>query len=171
MHDAITLRKPHSNDGYSVFKLIKNSPPLDTNSAYCNLLQCSHFASTSVIAISNEKTVGFISAYIKPEQADTLFVWQVAVCDSARGQGLAKKMLSHIVERDSCDLVSHLETTITEDNKASWALFESFTQQYQTELVRSVMFDKEQHFGGEHATELLARIGPFKRAKDQRKSA
>lgn len=161
MQPQVELRPPVSEDGKPVFDLVKQCPPLDTNSMYCNLLQCSHFANTSVAATLEGELVGFISAYIIPEKPDTVFVWQVAVGEKARGQGLAKKMLNHIVERPACANVKYLETTITESNEASWALFSSFARDKATELQRSVMFDKETHFGGSHDTELLARIGPF----------
>jgi len=162
----ITLRPPTPNDGASVFRLIGRCPPLDTNSMYCNLLQCTHFASTSVAAIqsvnSNEELVGFISAYLIPEREDTLFIWQVAVDERARGIGLAGNMLKHILDRPQCSKITHLETTITESNKASWALFESLTKKLETTLYKSVMYDRDKHLAGEHDTEFLARIGPFK---------
>ena len=167
----IELRSPNSQDGYGVYKLIENCPPLDTNSSYCNLLQCSHFASTSVIAKMTDKTVGFISAYLKPDQPETLFVWQVAVGKEARGQGLAKDMLIHLLQREACQPVTHIETTVTPDNGASWALFESLTRHLNTQLERSVMFDKNQHFGGQHESELLARIGPFSSQIEQQSCA
>ena len=162
----ISLRPPTPNDGASVFRLIGRCPPLDTNSMYCNLLQCSHFAGTSVAAVqsvdSKEELVGFISAYLLPEREDTLFIWQVAVDERARGIGLAGNMLKQILDRPQCNKITHLETTITESNKASWALFESLTNKLETTLQKSIMFDQDIHLAGEHDTEFLARIGPLK---------
>jgi len=162
----ISLRPPTPNDGASVFRLIGRCPPLDTNSMYCNLLQCSHFAGTSVAAVqsvdSKEELVGFISAYLLPEREDTLFIWQVAVDERARGIGLAGNMLKQILDRPQCNKITHLETTITESNKASWALFESLTNKLETTLQKSIMFDQDKHLAGEHDTEFLARIGPLK---------
>ena len=159
------LRPPTPNDGASVFRLIGRCPPLDINSMYCNLLQCTHFAGTSVAAVqtvnTNEELVGFISAYPIPEREDTLFIWQVAVDERARGIGLAGNMLKHILDRPQCSQITHLETTITESNKASWALFESLANKLGTTLEKSVMFDSDKHLAGEHDTEFLARIGPF----------
>lgn len=37
--DDITLRKPESQDGARLHKLISECKPLDENSTYCNLLQ------------------------------------------------------------------------------------------------------------------------------------
>jgi L-2,4-diaminobutyric acid acetyltransferase len=158
----IVLRSPCSEDGAAVYKLIADCPPLDTNSMYCNLLQCTHFSATSVAAELNGELVGFISGYIQPDKPDTLFIWQVAVGEQARGQGLAGRMLKEILVRSACEAVRFIETTITPDNRASWALFESLTNKLGTELNRSVMFERQQHFAGQHETEMLARIGPVR---------
>lgn len=158
----ITLRAPVSEDGAAVYELIAQCPPLDTNSMYCNLLQCSHFSATSVAAELNDELVGFISGYIQPDKPDTLFIWQVAVGEKARGQGLASRMLRDILARSACQEINFIETTITPDNRASWALFESLANKLESELNSSVMFDRQQHFAGQHETEMLVKIGPIK---------
>lgn len=63
---AITLRTPVKDDGYRLHQLVAECPPLDPNSIYCNLLQCSHFAETGVAAEKEGDLVGFISGYIPP---------------------------------------------------------------------------------------------------------
>lgn len=158
---AITLRTPVKDDGYRLHQLVAQCPPLDPNSIYCNLLQCSHFAETGVAAEIDGDLVGFISGYIPPQQPETVFVWQVAVHEKGRGQGLAKRMLKAIVARDACKDVTHMETTITDDNEASWALFRSFARDMGAELTHHEHFEKDTHFGGEHDSEFLLRIGPF----------
>ena len=159
----LVLRKPLDTDGHDVYHLIANCPPLDQNSMYCNLLQCGHFANTSVIAVdeNSQEVLGFISGYIKPSDSDTLFIWQVAVSDKARGQGLAKRMLLDILSRNTDHQLSYIETTITDNNPGSWALFGSIAKARSTELVRSEYFTKELHFQGSHDTENIVRIGPF----------
>ncbi len=158
---AITLRKPVKDDGFRLNQLVAQCPPLDPNSIYCNLLQCSHFADTAVAAEKNGDLVGFISGYIPPKQPETVFVWQVAVHAKGRGQGLAKRMLKAIVAQQGSNSVSHMETTITADNDASWALFRSFARDMGAELSYEEHFIKDVHFGGQHDSEFLLRIGPF----------
>lgn len=158
----IKLRIPRSEDGPLVSSLVEECPPLDPNSAYCNLLQCSHFADTSVAADLKGELVGFISGYIIPGRRDTLFVWQVAVGSKARGQGLATKMLKDLLSRPETKHVTHIETTITEDNDASWNLFRGLAKKLGTSVKSSVMFDAEEHFDGEHDSEMLVRIGPVR---------
>lgn len=158
----ISLIPPNSSMGWQVNQLIQQCPPLDTNSTYCNILQCDHFSGTSVAAFLDQQMVGFISGYIQPEQPNTLFIWQVAVHEKARGQSLAKNMLLHILDRPQCQNVSYLETTITESNQASWALFESLARAKETETTRRAYYDSDSHFQQQSPTEWLMRIGPFK---------
>lgn len=152
---------PSSEDGFLVNNLVSKSPPLDSNSIYCNLLQCAHFADTCVIAKSQGDVLGFVSAYRPPKQLDTLFIWQVAVNEKARGQGLASKMLSELINRSTLNDVLYIETTITPGNGPSQALFERFAQDHSAQLQTSTFFDSTIHFGGQHDSEILYRIGPL----------
>ncbi|GAB1267825.1 diaminobutyrate acetyltransferase [Aurantivibrio infirmus] len=158
----IELRPPVPEDGSAVFELIRNCPPLDTNSRYCNLLQCSHFAETSVIASLDSNPVGFISAYQIPSRIDTLFIWQVAVAESARGTGLATKMILNLLDRKINRSALFIETSITPSNIASRRLFEGIAKTFETEVATSTMFDAETHFNKHHDTEVLYRIGPLR---------
>ena len=160
--EKIVLTKPSAADGMAVNKLVASCPPLDTNSAYCNLLQASHFSETSVAArFEDGEIAGFVSGYIIPNQPNTLFVWQVAVSEKARGQGLAKKMVLSLLERSSCSDVRYIETSITATNEGSWALFRRLAKQLEAPLEESILFDKQDHFKGQHDTEHLVKIGPF----------
>lgn len=159
--ELITLREPRAEDGMDLFELIERCAPLDLNSSYCNLLQCSHFSATGVAATQENQLVGFVSGYLKPNQQNVWFVWQVAVGAEARGCGLAKRMLLSVLSRPALRQVQFIETTITPDNEASWALFTSLAKQLQAPIEKSVLFDEQQHFKGRHKTEYLVRIGPF----------
>lgn len=158
----ITLRPAVSEDGLAVHQLVASSPPLDTNSLYCNLLQASHFGDTAVAAEMEGELVGFVSGYVKPDTPDTYFLWQVVVGEAARGQGLAKRMVQSLLERSTLQGVRFLETTITPDNEPSQRLFKSLARDWQAELEVSVLFDKDTHFDGQHDSEELYRIGPIR---------
>jgi len=158
---ALTFRHPVSDDGKRVWDLIASCPPLDQNSLYCNLLQCSHFASTCMIAERDGDLVGWISGYRPPEEPDTLFVWQVAVSENARGLGLAKKMIGALLASDGARGVKRIKTTITESNAASWAMFKGAAKALDAPIAHESFFDRERHFGGRHDTEFLVTIGPF----------
>ncbi|WP_397544261.1 diaminobutyrate acetyltransferase [Roseovarius salis] len=160
---SLTFRAPTSGDGADVWDLIRKSGPLDENSMYCNMVQCDHFADTCVIAELDGEIVGWISAFIPPDEPDALFVWQVAVGESARGRGVAKKMLDQLFERPACAEVTKLKTTITADNDASWALFNSFADNMDAELDHEPHYKEDAHFGGKHATEYMVTISDIDR--------
>lgn len=157
---TITLRKPTLTDGSEVHALIARCAPLDTNSMYCNLLQCFHFADTAILAEMNGQPVGFISGYRLPQQTDTLFVWQVAVDKAARGQGLASRMLQGLVEQQG-EGVRRLHTTITKANEASWNTFRRLARDLDAPFNSHELFNKDEHLAGEHDSEFLIDIGPF----------
>ena len=159
---TFSLRIPQATDGYALNQLVKRCPPLDTNSVYCNLLQCTDFSATSIAADNTEgELVGFISGYRPPARPDTLFIWQVAVDSSMRGQGLAISMLMGLIQRTANEGVCWLETTISPGNGASEALFAKAFRTLGVEAQTSVLFDRTTHFDGQHDDEILYRAGPF----------
>lgn len=146
----------------ALHRLVSACPPLDTNSSYCNLLQSSHFKSTSLAAIRDGELCGSVTAYRIPDYPDTLFVWQVAVHPAARGCGLARAMLRQLMLQPGLHDIRFIETSITPGNEASWRLFTGFATELHADMARSVMFEQTLHFQGAHETEYLVRIGPLK---------
>ncbi|MEI4261408.1 diaminobutyrate acetyltransferase [Roseovarius sp. D0-M9] len=157
-HDDVHFRKPDAEDGAAIWELIAACKPLDENSMYCNLIQCDHFRDTCILAELDGAPVGWISGYVMPRDPDSFFVWQVAVSEKARGLGLAKRMLEQLLSREQCENVTRLQTTITKDNDASWALFRSFADAQDGELDHEAHFEKETHFQGEQDTEHMVTI-------------
>lgn len=160
----LTIRPPRREDGAAVWRLIGETVTLDDNSMYCNLLQCSHFSSTCALAERDGEVAGWVSGYIPPEHPDTYFVWQVCVAEKARGRGLAKRLINAVLGRAVCADVTKVQSTITRENKPSWALFGSIADALDTDLERKVHFRRDDHFEGRHETEFLVTIGPFARA-------
>lgn len=154
----IRLREPVREDGAAIWELISACQPLDENSMYCNLLQADHFRDTCVVGERDGQIVGWISAYRLPYDPDTLFVWQVAVDESARGTGLGGRMLRDLMARRACRGVTRLQTTITRDNAGSWALFRSFARRQGGQLDAQAHFTRDTHFRGLHATEHMVTI-------------
>lgn len=161
-HD-LTLLPPDATLGHQVAELVRRCPPLDPNSTYCNLLQCHHFAGTSCAALTASKGLaGFVSGYLLPMAPDTLFIWQVAVDQPARGQGLGQRMIQHILSRHICQPVRYIETTVTDSNQASIAMFARLAATLgAADINTSVLFDRQRHFLGLHDSETLLRIGPI----------
>jgi L-2,4-diaminobutyric acid acetyltransferase len=156
--DTTRLRKPRKGDGAAVWGLIAECKPLDENSMYCNLLQCDHFADTCILAEKGGEIVGWISGYLLPGDAETLFVWQVAVSPKARGESLGRRMLDALLAREGCRKVRRVQTTITDDNAASWALFTRFAERAGATLDHETHFCRDRHFDGAHDTERMVTI-------------
>jgi L-2,4-diaminobutyric acid acetyltransferase len=159
-HVAFALRPPAAEDAPRVHELVADSPPLDLNSTYAYLLIGLHFADTSVVAEREEQIAGFVSAYLKPSAPDVLFVWQVAVAASARGLGLGRHMLRHVLARPACAGVRAIETTITPSNNASWRLFTAFARDLRANVSPVGVFTSRDVGGTDHEEERLIRIGP-----------
>ena len=157
----ITLRNPSARDGVAVNALVQSCPPLDTNSVYCNILQCDAFADTGVVAECSGEIIGFVSAFLWPSRTTTLFVWQIVVAPQMRGLGIAEKLLDELSLRPACRMVTHIEATINPDNTASWRLFERLAERLHTQVERSKLYDSAQHFGNQYADEISIKIGPI----------
>lgn len=161
---SYVLRVPTIDDAHAVHDLIQSSPPLDVNSVYVYLLLSHHFDQTCVVAQRDNAIVGFVSAYVPPKTPDVLFIWQVAVHDSARGAGLGGRMLRHLLEQPAARNVRYIETTVGPDNAPSRGMFASLARKAGVELNETALFEAH-HFGAHsHEDERLLRLGPFKAA-------
>lgn len=156
-----SLRPPDPGDGAALHTLIKNCPPLDLNSLYAYLLQGLHFAATCVLAEHDHTPCGYVSAYCPPGRPDTLFVWQVAVAPGHRGQGLARAMLRHLLDRPACRAVRWLETTVGPSNLASTRLFQGLARDLDCPCTVSPLFSAATFGDGNHDAEHLFRLGPL----------
>lgn len=152
------FHRPAVDDGQHLWRIAKDSQTLDLNSSYTYLLWCRDFAETTIMATIDDQPVGFISAYFRPDDPETLLVWQVAVDSDYRGRRLAASMLDALANR--VEGAKWLETTITDDNEASMRLFQSFAERRDATLERDPLFEGE-HFPDDHDTEYLFRIGPL----------
>jgi len=154
-------RTPTALDGATVHDLVARCAPLDPNSLYCNLLQCTHFAGTSAIAETSDGITAWVSGHIPPEEPNRLFVWQVAVAPEARGQGLGRRLIHEILKRPACRAVNTVITSITPGNDASWGLFRGLARDLKAPMKDRLWFDRDRHFAGRHDSEHLVEIGPF----------
>lgn len=152
---------PAAEDARPIADLIAACPPLDTNSLYCNLLQTTHFADTCIKAERGGVLEGWISGYRPPNDPAAIFVWQVAVRESARGMGLGMAMLAALMQRPAVADAQRLITTVTPSNHASRRMFAAFARSRGATLEVRPWFDRERHFGGRHDSEELISIGPL----------
>lgn len=154
------IDRPSKMDAAAIWRIARDSGKLDLNSSYAYLLWCHDFADTSAVARVDDEVVGFVIGYLRPAAQDTVVVWQVAVDASQRGKGTAAALLDTLVRRTGARQV---ETTITQDNEASIALFRSLAGRWGAEMSVTGEFAAGE-FPDEHEPEVLYRIGPFTRA-------
>lgn len=157
---GITLRKPALGDGANLHRLVRLNPPLDMNSVYCNVLQCTHFADTCIVAEKEGALVGYATGYLMPSDPSIYFCWQVGVLPEGRGHGLATRMLQAVLARDFCRGVTELNTTITPSNEVSRALFAKLAKKEGAEISEHPEYFASDHLGG-HESESLFRIRPL----------
>ncbi len=157
----LSFRTPVADDGPGIHALIERSKPLDLNSRYCYLILCEHFSSTCVVVEQGDEVVGVITAYIPPDRQDTLFVWQVAVDLRLRGQGMAKKMLDHLLQRHHLKHIQYVEATVNPSNDASRSIFKRLAQTRQSPFEEALIFPAEMFGEGDHEQENLIRVGPI----------
>jgi L-2,4-diaminobutyric acid acetyltransferase len=168
--EDIRIESAIIEDGVAMHALAAETKVLDVNSRYAYLLWCRDFAKTTVVArrtnpeSGEDEVVGFITGYLRPEEPSTLLVWQVAVSEEARGQGLAGRMLDGLWDQVASEIpIDHMETTVTPDNDASIAMFTAFAKRHDTDIVRSDLFDEDllSDDGEVHEPEHKYRIGPI----------
>lgn len=153
---------PAASHGAGMWRVARDSGELDLNSSYKYLVFARDFARTCRVALSGDEVVGFVLGYRRPEHPDRLFIWQVAVDEHHRGEGLAGRLLDDLlVARTAVDpAVTYVETTITDDNTASQRLFASFAARWGVPLETSALFEAHD-FPDQHDAERLHLIGPF----------
>ncbi|CAM4346280.1 diaminobutyrate acetyltransferase [Paenibacillus tarimensis] len=161
--DTVKIRRSTKKDGAAVYQLIKRAGTLDLNSAYCYLLLCDMFKDTCAVAEADNRLLGFVSAFRRPDQPNTLFIWQIAVDPDSRGLGLGKRLLKEVTARGG-EEIRYVEATVSPSNQASNRLFRTFAEAMETKLdvaadgYPSTLFPP----GMTHEDEPLLRVGPFR---------
>lgn len=154
---GFTLRAPTVDDGARIWRIARDSQVLDTNTSYAYLMWCRDFAATSVVAEIDGVVAGFVIGYRRPQAPDVLFVWQVAVDHAYRGRGLGVAMLERLMNNCVAQGVSTLETTISDDNAASIAMFGSLARRRGANIADYSLFESAD-FPDDHEAERLYRI-------------
>src|SRR5690606_14314289 len=158
----VWMRAPQKSDAAGIHRLISECPPLDLNSVYTYLLLSEYFRETCVLAGSEDALYGFVSGYVPPQRSNTLFVWQVAVHERARGQRLGQRMLQNLLQRPGLTQIQFIETTVGPDNTASRGMFTGLARQLLAPINEQPLFERHMFGPQAHEDEPLLRIGPFR---------
>ena len=163
-NSGIKITSPSKKYGYALSKLIERCPPLDLNSTYHYLIQSHYFSKSCSVAFESNKVIAFVSGFINPSKNNALFIWQVAIDEDYRGKGLGIELIEFILKQNKN--IDSIETTVTENNFASKRMFQKFCGKYQIKLSEKTLFNKEQDFSNEHDSEILLKIGPLNKGKE-----
>ncbi|WP_352878282.1 GNAT family N-acetyltransferase [Mesorhizobium sp. M0959] len=113
-----TFRKPTENHAADGWDLIALCPQLDHNSLYCELPLVTDFSGSCVLVEHGGAVIGWLSAYRRPSDRSTLFIWQIAVYPEVHSTDLGKEVIVSALNRPPCEGVTHIEATETLGN---WA--------------------------------------------------
>lgn len=146
-----------------MWRLVRDVGTLDCNSVYLYILLADRFAETCAVAEADDQLVALLTGFCPPREPATYFVWQVGVDATARGRGLALRLIDHVLA--ALPEVRFLEATVSPSNTASQALFTGFARR------RHAPLEIHPGYGAElfphvftpapHEPEPLLRIGPF----------
>jgi len=109
------------------------------------------------VAEYDDQIVGFLSSYIKPEDATCLFIWQIAVSKEVRGLNIAANLLRWLMKQPSCKDVKSVEGTIG----ASEKLLKRFAREHNANYQLSTFLEASQFGDESHEEELLFIMSPF----------
>lgn len=155
----IELRHPEVEDGAEVWALAK-STTLDLNTPYSYLMMSKFFGDRCVIAVRDGEIVGFLTGFLvayESRHVNTFFVWQIAVKENARGEGIARDMIEYLA---GIHRLSYVQATVSEENTASMNTFKSIAQKYDTDFYTEMCFDQDV-FPNNEKPELIVTIGPI----------
>ena len=147
-------------DGGTMWRLARESGVLEENAEYTYHMFSHFFGETCTVADLDGEAVGFVVGFRPPYREDSLFVWQIAVAEAARGRGLAAAMLHGLIQRLS-PRIHYLEATVTPSNEASQRTFRSIARDLDTSVTEEVLFPGNRFHGPSHEDEVLFRIGPI----------
>ncbi|MEC9482266.1 MAG: GNAT family N-acetyltransferase, partial [Halomonas sp.] len=90
------------------------------------------------------------------------FLWQIGVHEHGRGQGLALRMIQHILARPARHQVTALEATASSSNMASRAMFEAVARAEGANFEAHRAYYSPEVFGPDNTiAEDLIRIHPL----------
>lgn len=158
----ISYRRPRAADASAAHELVANTVELDLNSWYYYALMFRDFAGTSMVVTIDSVFTGFVTGYIKPEQPDTLFLWQTATNRghgiAGLGLGLLTELIGQVVANDG---VNYVEATVDPNNRAIGMQFRLLARQLHAEKVETPAFTVVEFPNLEHE-EMAVRIGPLR---------
>ncbi len=150
-----SYRHPVKEEGKGMWALAKETKTLDLNSPYFYNQCATHFSKTSLIALHENKVVGFVTGYLIPGKENALFIWQIGVHPTYQGQGIAFSLLKRLLSQDMCVNLSAIHTTITPSNQASSNLFSKLSGWLEAPMTVTPYYESGDFPDGHEAENLI----------------
>ncbi|OUE22650.1 L-2,4-diaminobutyric acid acetyltransferase [Clavibacter michiganensis] len=158
----IVYREPTVSDASAAHELVAGTEELDLNSWYYYALMFRDFADTSMVVTVDDVFAGFVTGFVKPGDASTLFLWQTATTRDHGVAGLGLGLLTALVESVLADTgADFVEATVDPGNKAIGMQFRLLARALGADRVESPAFDAVEFAGLQH-DEMTIRIGPLR---------
>jgi L-2,4-diaminobutyric acid acetyltransferase len=120
----ITLRRAGEADLGRIRSFVAGSPPLDLHTPYTYWVLLHWFSDYCFIAEEEEELAGFLTALPVPDSG--IFIWQIGVAHSFRGQGVGTRLLKAAADEARKRRAGWICFSIENGNAASLGLFRSF---------------------------------------------
>jgi len=118
------IREPCGADALAMWQAVAATAELDSNSWYCYLMLCTHFAGTCAVASDDSGLAGFVTGFASGQDAGTWFVWQLWVRPDLRGRGVAARLAEHVLGAARSRFCA-VQATVDPQNLASMAFLRS----------------------------------------------
>lgn len=122
------LRRPTARDESRLSRIERDVARSGAGAGIGGMACTGALRDTSVLAEVDGEIAGFVSAYLLPYDAETLFVWRVEAPGADRIPGLGSLMIGHLMRQDICRHVTRVQTVLTQDDAPGWALFRRFSR-------------------------------------------
>ncbi|MEV0355003.1 GNAT family N-acetyltransferase [Nocardia sp. NPDC050697] len=153
MTGELVVRHPGLADAAAVHRLIRDTPGLDTNSAYLYALLCRDFADTCAVAVADGALAGVLTGYLRPADPGTYFAWQTAIAPAATHPDIAVRLYD-LVLAAAAHPIERIEMSVDASNRAVKFLLSRLAKRYGAARTTELLFSTEQ-LGGDHYPETL----------------
>lgn len=151
----LAIRHPEMRDAAAIHRLISETPDLDSNSAYMYALLCRDFSATCAVAFENDRLVGVLTGYLRPDAPWTYFAWQTVVSPDSTRHDTAMSMYDLVLDRLlQAKEVNTLEMSIDDNNRAIRLLLSRLARRYHATRTLAPLFSSKE-LGEDHHPETL----------------
>ncbi|GAA5054969.1 GNAT family N-acetyltransferase [Nocardia callitridis] len=150
----LTVRRPTVADAAAIHRLVADTEGLDTKSLYMYALWCRDYPECSAVALEEDRLVGVLTGYLRPELPTTYFAWQTAVAPATTHSDIAPRMYDLVLHHLRDQRVDSIEMSIDDSNRSIKFLLSRLTRRYGATRTSEPLFSTDQ-LGHDHHPETL----------------